>query len=75
MKLKDLKWTKPYHGVTHLGEMDHTNVRVSVTDYGKFALLIKYPREYGLAIETQHESAAAAKKAGMEWMEKNYSEK
>jgi hypothetical protein len=75
MKLKDLKWTKPFYGVTHLGELDHTNVRISVIDYGKCVLLIKYPRYYKSSIETTYKSVDAAKRAGKKWMKLHYEDK
>ncbi len=70
--MNHLTWTPVYFGVTHLGEMDHTNVRVSVTNYGHFAILHKYPREYGKAIETTHKNLEKAKAAGEKWMARNY---
>ena len=68
------KWTPIYCGVTHLGEMDHTNVRVSVVVYNNFALLYKHPREYGKVIETTHANLAEAKAEGEKWMQMHYSE-
>ena len=73
--MKDLKWTKSYFGVSHLGELDHTNVRVTVIEYGKHAELKRYPRDFALPITTDHKTVAAAKKVGEAWMELHYSKK
>jgi hypothetical protein len=74
MKNLNLKWTKSYCGVSHLGELDKNNVRVTVIQWGdgKRAELRRYPRNYAPSIVTDHKSVNAAKRAGMEWMKKNY---
>lgn len=73
MKLKDLKWTKSYCGVSHLGELDHTNVRVTIVEYSNHTELKRYPRDFALPITTDHKTAKSAKNAGMAWMKTNFS--
>lgn len=72
--MKNLKWTKSYCGVSHLGELDHTNVRVTVTEYSNHSELKRFPRDFAPSIRSDYKTLAAAKEAGLAWMKRNYSE-
>lgn len=62
-------WTKPYHGVTHYGDMGKKR-RATVVDYGTFAELQKWYEGCGLQpIEETYPTADAAKAAGAEWVD------
>lgn len=59
-------WSKPYYGITHLGTGPH---RVTVTDRGSFAELDRWFPGCGFRpMESDHESAEAAKAAGEKWL-------
>jgi hypothetical protein len=75
MKLNELKWTNSYFGVSHLGELDHTNVRVTVSEYSNHTVLKCFPRDFATPIKSEHETARLAKAAGVAWMKENFSEK
>jgi hypothetical protein len=64
-------WTKPYHGVTHCGELTDWR-RVTVTEITPaFATLTRWTRGAALtSIPTDHyDSAAEAKTAGERWLD------
>lgn len=68
----DRKWTKPYHGVQHLGELGDL-YKCSIDDSGTFAILCKwYPGCGFCPIEEQHPTAAEARAAGEKWLEEMY---
>ena len=60
-------WTKPYYGITHLGNLRDER-RVTVADYGHFALLSRYIRGHGLLSQTSHASVDVAKQVGARWI-------
>lgn len=60
-------WTKPYYGITHLGEYRDER-RVTVVDYGGFARLPRYIRGHGRLSESIHASVEEAKPVGARWI-------
>lgn len=59
-------WTKPFHGVTHLGDKPS---RVSVTDRGTWAeLMCWYPGCGFSPLRSHHDSAEIAKTLGEQWL-------
>ena len=69
MKTKaEQQWTKPYFGVSHLGELCD-RFRLTVCDYGTFCLLHKWYPGCGFSpIEEEFDTVAQAKGAGMWWL-------
>lgn len=53
-------WTKPYYGITHLGELSEY-IRFTVSDYKTFAVLSTYVKGRP-AIQTRHKTTVAAKR-------------
>lgn len=63
-------WTKPYCGVTHLGELGDL-VRVTVEDHGSFATLFKFRRGIAGAEQGDFKTVDEAKRAGEAWLRAN----
>lgn len=66
---KNLKWTKPYFGVSHLGSFSMTERWASIADYGSFCILYKYFPGCGFhPKEKTFDSLEEAKRVGEAWM-------
>jgi hypothetical protein len=62
-------WTVPYFGVQHLGPAKGKKARVSVCDYGTFSILHCWFPGCGFSpLESQHDNAETARKAGEVWL-------
>jgi hypothetical protein len=60
-------WTKPFHGVQHLGDRPRW---VTVTDRGSFGELTRwYPGCGYNPLQSMHPTADAARAAGERWMQ------
>lgn len=63
------EWTKPFHGVQHLGDPSKGKSWVTVNDYGTFAeLLCWFPGCQFGPLQSQHDSAEAARAEGEKWL-------
>lgn len=63
---KKSQWTKPFHGVTHLGT---GKWRLTITDRGSFADLSQWYPGCGFSpLSTVHDSVADAKAIGEQWL-------
>jgi hypothetical protein len=62
-------WTKPFHGVQHLGTLGDMRW-ATVTDYGSFAELTHWARGVGITgnPQSRHDSAEQARQAGERWV-------
>ena len=64
------KWTEPYFGVTHLGELED-EFRVTIEDHKSFATLLKFRRGIASAVQKNFDSVELAKQAGEKWIKPN----
>lgn len=66
-------WTRPYCGVTHLGEKaGPSSWWVTVTDRGSFAELSCWFPGCGFSpLKSTHDTVEQAKTAGEKWLKKN----
>lgn len=63
------KWTKPFHGVQHLGSGKPSDYWITVEDRNTFAKLLRWFPGCGFSPqESIHDSVAKAKAAGEKWM-------
>lgn len=61
-------WTKPFHGVQHLGEY-HDRFWCTVCDYDTFAELSRWTPGCGFSpMNSTHLTAANARAVGEEWL-------
>jgi len=65
----NVRWSDPYYGLSHLGELEAGKRRVSVQDHGNFALLCKWWPGCGFSpTEMHHKTVTEAKRAGEHWL-------
>lgn len=63
-------WTKPFHGVQHLGEFGTQRFWCTVNDYGSFAELLRWtPGCQFSPMRSTHLSAANARAVGEGWLD------
>ncbi len=63
-----MNWTKPYCGVTHLGN-NLRGYRLTVSDYGTFATLTRwYPGCAFHPLSSDHNTVKAAKETEEAWL-------
>lgn len=64
-----MNWTKPYYGIQHLGNLGEH--RVSVTDYGRHAVLTLWARGCGFnPTDKWFKNVEDAREAGEKWLAK-----
>lgn len=63
------EWTKPYYGTQHLGALGSGRSWVSVIEYAAFAILKRwFPGCMFSPLQSQHDSAEAARAEGEKWL-------
>lgn len=68
MRASALSWSKPFYGVQHLGNLGDA-YRVSVEDWGTFAVLTMWTRGDGFrAPQRQFDTAEEARQSGERWL-------